>query len=315
MARTAISLGACLLHLAAACAFALDTAGWMAALRDDAPLRSIAIPGAHDAGTAGMPWYACTQDADIARQLAEGVRYLDLRTAMQGGVPVIFHGPATGMRLHAALRAVADFLAAHPSECVILDFQHFRDGAEAPAAALLAQLLGARLYSAGGADKQACMDSLPLGSVRGKAMVFWGTVPDSRLQDPRFFLRGNNGGTRPGACLHSFYDEDAHTGDAAAFVQKTLPQYLERFRGMARGLFVLQGQLTDSWGIRGPRFMENTHATRMDSFVASLARSPHLPLVNIIQRDFTTPAKNALTIRLNIPKALVRPGQESALAD
>ena len=67
-----------MLVLAAACAFAVDTADWMRGVRDDAPLRRIAIPGAHDAGTAGMPWYSRTQDADTATLLADGVRYLAL---------------------------------------------------------------------------------------------------------------------------------------------------------------------------------------------------------------------------------------------
>ncbi len=299
--------GACLLVFTAACAFAVETADWMRGVRDDAPLRRMAIPGAHDAATAGMPWYSCTQNADTAALLANGVRYLDLRVALQEGRAVIFHGPSRGVKLDAVLQAAAAFLDAHPSECVLLDFQHFQNGAEQTALTALVARLGARLFTAPAPqDKAACIDSLTLGAARGKAIVFWGSTQDPQLKDPRLFLRGNDSGTRPGACLHSFYSESAHAGESATFIASTLPQYLARFAALGSGICVLQGQLTDAWGIRGPRSRESTHAAAMDAFVESLATSPHLPAVNVIMRDFATPEKNAKTIELNRAKGFMK---------
>ena len=43
-----------------------DLANWMSMIEDDVPLRCVAIPGAHDAGTKGMPYFAATQDRDIS---------------------------------------------------------------------------------------------------------------------------------------------------------------------------------------------------------------------------------------------------------
>ena len=160
-----------MLVLAAACAFAVDTADWMRGVRDDAPLRRIAIPGAHDAGTAGMPWYSRTQDADTATLLADGVRYLDLRVELQEGSLRIFHGPSAGVGLDGILQAVAAFLDAHPAECVLLDFQHFRGGAEQPTLAALTATLGQRVFAAPNPkDKVGCINSLALSAVSGKAV-------------------------------------------------------------------------------------------------------------------------------------------------
>ena len=306
-ARRSILQGACMLVLAAACAFAVDTADWMRGVRDDAPLRRIAIPGAHDAGTAGMPWYSRTQDADTATLLADGVRYLDLRVALSDGKLRIFHGPSTGVELEGILQSVAAFLDAHPAECVLLDFQHFQGGAEQPTLAALTAALGQRIFAAPNPkDKVGCINSLSLSAVRGRVMVFWGSAQDPQLADPRLFLRGNDAGTRANACLHSFYNESAHTGESKALIDTTLPQYLARFASLNSGICVLQGQLTDGWGIRGPRSRENTHAAAMDAFVSSLASSPHLPAVNVILRDFATADKNAKTIELNRAKGFFK---------
>ena len=296
-----------MLVLTAACAFAVDTADWMRGVRDDAPLRRIAIPGAHDAGTAGMPWYSRTQDADTATLLADGVRYLDLRVALSDGKLRIFHGPSAGVELEGILQSVAAFLDAHPAECVLLDFQHFQDGAEQPALAALTAALGQRIFAAPNPkDKVGCINSLPLSAVRGRAVVFWGSAQDPQLADPRLFPRGNDAGTRPNACLHSFYNESAHTGESKALIDTTLPDYLARFTSLDSGICVLQGQLTDGWGIRGPRSRENTHAAAMDAFVSSLANSPNLPAVNVVLRDFATADKNAKTIELNRAKGFFK---------
>ena len=296
-----------MLVLAAACAFAVDTADWMRGVRDDAPLRRIAIPGAHDAGTAGMPWYSRTQDADTATLLADGVRYLDLRVALGDGKLRIFHGPSTGVELDAVLQAVAAFLEAHPAECVLLDFQHFQGGAEQPTLAALTAALGQRIFAAPNPkDKVGCINSLPLSAVRGRVVVFWGSAQDPQLADPRLFPRGNDAGTRPNACLHSFYNESAHTGESKALIDTTLPEYLARFASLDSGICVLQGQLTDGWGVRGPRSRENTHAAAMDAFVSALAGSPNLPAVNIVLRDFATADKNAKTIELNRAKGFFK---------
>lgn len=296
-----------MLVLTAACAFAVETADWMRGVQDAAPLRRIAIPGAHDAGTAGMPWYSCTQDADTATLLADGVRYLDLRVALKDGKLHIFHGPSTGVELDAVLQAVAAFLDAHPAECILLDFQHFQGGAEQHVLAALTAKLEQRIFAAPNPqDKVGCINSLPLSAVRGKVVVFWGSAQDPRLADPRLFLRGNDAGNRPNACLHSFYNESAHMGESKALIAATLPEYLARFASLDSGICVLQGQLTDGWGIRGPRSRENTHAAAMNAFVSSLASSPHLPAVNVILRDFATADKNAKTIELNRAKGFFK---------
>ena len=88
---------------------------WQSYIKDDALLKSVIIPGSHDAGTAGMPWFSVTQDRNIAEQLACGTRYFDLRIKMKNGECRIYHGPSYSLYLKDILRDIRDFLDANPS--------------------------------------------------------------------------------------------------------------------------------------------------------------------------------------------------------
>lgn len=266
-------------------------ADWMAALPDDTPLKSLAIPGAHNAATAGMPWFAACQDLPVPQLLEAGTRYLNLRVRLDGdGHPAFFHGPATGGRLEDLLRACAAFLAAHPRETLLLDFHHFRDGAEAAADARLRAILGNRLLHAPPARSPTrFVDGLTLGQARGKCLIFWGAA-DTRGH----FARDDDAGRHPDRPLHSLYVAAWHTGPAERFLGRHLPAILARQANLP-GLTVTQAQLTDGWGIRGPRFRDRALAPRLD---ALLRDWPH-PHPNILQRDFVTPERNRLLLDLN----------------
>lgn len=129
---------------------AIDRARWMEALGGvigGRPLNTVRLPGSHDSGTATITansafapdsswWHqfapgtvanwARSQSRTIAQQLADGIRYFDLRVApaAAGGGFVLVHA-MEGERVDAALAAVAAFLRANPFEIVILDFNHF----------------------------------------------------------------------------------------------------------------------------------------------------------------------------------------------
>ena len=98
---------------------------WQSMLKDDVLLKKTVIPGAHDAGTKRLPYFAATQDRDTADLLACGTRYLDLRVSHADGKYLIYHGPSKGVALDSVLDAVKTFICANPTETVILDFQHF----------------------------------------------------------------------------------------------------------------------------------------------------------------------------------------------
>ena len=64
---------------------------WQSMLKDDVLLKKTVIPGAHDAGTKRLPYFAATQDRDTADLLACGTRYLDLRVSHADGKYLIYH--------------------------------------------------------------------------------------------------------------------------------------------------------------------------------------------------------------------------------
>ncbi|WP_418972025.1 hypothetical protein [Allofournierella sp.] len=130
-----------------------DHSGWMAAtLSGPERLVDIAMPGAHDALTAGMHLSSPVDEASVAspfqlgickglgyRQskaqiadlpalLAGGVRYFDIRVtrdASTGAFYTVHNYYSTP--LADELAAFRGFLAAHPGEVLILDFQHCYD--------------------------------------------------------------------------------------------------------------------------------------------------------------------------------------------
>ena len=72
---------------------------WMSSLSDDAHLVQVVLPGAHNAGTYGMPPLACCQDADLYAQIVSGVRHFCLRLDTTRKGIVISHG-LTECRYH-----------------------------------------------------------------------------------------------------------------------------------------------------------------------------------------------------------------------
>ncbi|WP_445494364.1 phosphatidylinositol-specific phospholipase C domain-containing protein [Photorhabdus sp. SF281] len=112
------------------------------------PLRNLMIPGTHDSGTSdisygnvrspdmagALKWldefypdlvarWAKTQNFDITQQLYAGIRYFDLRVAINNG-PCICHS-LFSTSVADVLDQVKNFIDKHQSEIIILDFNHF----------------------------------------------------------------------------------------------------------------------------------------------------------------------------------------------
>ncbi|ANW19029.1 phosphatidylinositol-specific phospholipase C [Streptomyces clavuligerus] len=94
---------------------------WMAAHADTTPLQRLTIPGTHNSGARfGGLWAQC-QTTTIAEQLGSGIRFLDIRCRITGDAYAIHHGPAYQNAMFGdVLTACRDFLAAHPSETVLM---------------------------------------------------------------------------------------------------------------------------------------------------------------------------------------------------
>lgn len=70
----------------------------------------------------GAPW-SQTQEYDMQDHLCLGVRYLDLRIYRDGNTFCLVHGFAAN-ELFGEIDNIAQFVESHPSEIVILDFNH-----------------------------------------------------------------------------------------------------------------------------------------------------------------------------------------------
>ena len=273
---------------------------WMSMIKDETLLKKVVIPGAHDAGTAGMLYLAETQDRSIADLLACGTRYFDLRVSKtKDGQLKIFHGPIKGVTLDCVLEQITQFLEENTSEALILDFHHFENGAEQDTKAKVLNLPVVRAQG----DFVQFVDNLTLGEVRGKCLILWG--PDSA--DGEVFLRRNNDeATVEQSALQSYYEGRLNKKSSSTYVKKVLQLYIDKYKEHDSGLFVLQGQLTDGVFVFGPHFREATHNKNMNKYVVNLQYSDDFDVINIIMRDYVSPHKNCLTLLLNLAKDNVK---------
>ena len=249
---------------------------WMSYIKDDALLRQVVIPGSHDAGTVGMPWYSITQDRDIGDQLACGTRYFDLRVKAKKGECRIYHGPAYSLYLKDVLADVGDFLDSNPSECVILDVHKFgNDEAIEKTVAMLDEYLGGKFIAkeSGQTDLE-FIETLTLGDTRGKCLLIWGYDDDYAKNDNRYFVRNDDNGDVNVGCLQSFYKGSWNRYySSKKYIDKAIPAYIESYKNSIGGLFVLQSQLTDGCFVFGPRYREGQHESNMNACVRGFADS------------------------------------------
>ncbi|MFE5795931.1 phosphatidylinositol-specific phospholipase C [Streptomyces sp. NPDC056503] len=185
----ALGAGAVLLTGApGARAATLDTRAWMGAHGDGTALARLTIPGTHDSGARfGGPWAQC-QNTTIAQQLDSGVRFLDVRCRVTGGSFAIHHGAAYQNAMFGdVLVACRDFLAAHPSETVLMRVkQEYSEESDATFRSVFDDYLDRRgwrsLFRIG--------DGPPtLGEARGRVVLLAdnGGLPGLRWADPRHF--------------------------------------------------------------------------------------------------------------------------------
>ena len=284
---------------------------WMGQIRDEVPLRRVVIPGSHDAGTCGVPWAGETQALSIAEQLLCGSRYFDVRVHQKGEQFVIFHSLLDGTDFKPILEDIRDFLQAHPSETVLLDFQHFKGESQKGVASLLEEVLGGSGLLIRCPAEQSRLEyvrALSLGETRGRCLVFWGdrAYVKAHPETDFLFARNDNECTEEDMCLDSYYLAKCHRRGTKALLEQAHPVYLARARRLAEeerdGLFVLQCQLTDGLAVRGPWSRERRHDRPVSEYIRSLSDCPDLPLLNILMRDFIKQEKCADIIALNRAK-------------
>ncbi|MEU5714959.1 phosphatidylinositol-specific phospholipase C [Streptomyces sp. NPDC020403] len=167
---------------------ALTTQDWMGAVPGTTALQRLTIPGSHDSGARyGGPWTEC-QNTTIAEQLNSGIRFLDVRCRITGGSFAIHHGASyQNLMFGDVLGACWDFLAAHPTETVLMRVkQEYSQESDAAFRAVFDDYLDNR----GWRPLFRIEPSLPsLGAARGKVVLLAdnGGLPGVRYADPELF--------------------------------------------------------------------------------------------------------------------------------
>lgn len=161
---------------------------WMSQLPDGAALHELTIPGTHNSGALhGGPWTEC-QNTGLPEQLASGIRFLDVRCRLFEGSFAIHHGPYyQHLNFDDVLTSCRDFLAAHPSETVLMRVkQEYSEESAEQFALVFEDYLGPR-----GWRSLFLLDSaLPrLGAARGKVVLLGDSdgLPGVRYGDPLLF--------------------------------------------------------------------------------------------------------------------------------
>ncbi|WP_328621081.1 phosphatidylinositol-specific phospholipase C [Streptomyces sp. NBC_00354] len=167
---------------------ALSTQEWMAGLGDATALQRMTIPGTHDSGATKGGLYVACQNISIAQQLDSGIRFLDVRCRVTGGSFAIHHAAFfQDLMFGDVLVACANFLAAHPSETVLMRLkQEYSEDSDATFRAVFDNYLDHR----GWRPLFRIADTLPaLGQARGKVVLLAdnGGLPGLRYGDGNVF--------------------------------------------------------------------------------------------------------------------------------
>lgn len=159
----------------------LDYREWMSTLPDTLPLSALSIPGTHNSHTyyRALPSVKC-QSVDIKTQLANGIRFLDIRAQpvhatdprkqhmylVHGAFPIALTGPKYLAPLLATCYA---FLAKHPSETILISLK--REGIGASTDAHFAHLLQTHYIDPNPSRWHTSPEIPYLGAARGKLVL------------------------------------------------------------------------------------------------------------------------------------------------
>lgn len=284
-----------------------NLSNWMSMIKDDALITQLVIPGSHDSGTKGMLNIMETQDKTYYEQLNCGFRYFDTRVMYNEGEYVMFHTLAGEMKYSQVLSDIKKFLEENPTEFIVLDYQKFQGDNQDGIFDMLEEQLGDRLIEVEGEDNVAFVESLTLGEVRGKILVFVGKE-QSQLDRPYQMPRDNDCEARENSALRSYYKSEYNKSDSETYVNTYLQKYIDMYKESQGGMFVLQGQLTGG----NIKQNEEKHSPNMNEYTKNLYNSENLQYINIIMRDYVDMEKASIILELNIAKELV---QDNKLED
>ena len=284
-----------------------DYSDWMSNIKDDINVNEIVMPGSHDAGSYKMVWLGETQNFNIEQQLEMGVRYFDLRVNKMDEEYVIFHSIINGVEFLPILESIKNFIIENPTETLLLDFQHFEGGSQNDVYQFITEYLydnNLVVINDTNLSDLEFISNLKMKDARGKCIIFWGDRSNDLSN--YIFLRNNDECTTNNMCLNSYYISDYHYNDIDYLVENGYPIYFDNIKDKinteGKGIFVLQGQLTDGNLIFGPYSKEKVNTKRISKIIESFKDDEQLGYLNVIMRDFLDINKCEEIINLNYYK-------------
>ena len=280
---------------------------WMKNIKDDTLISEIVIPGSHDAGTYDMLWLGETQTLNIEEQLNVGVRYFDIRVYNKDDKLIIYHDIINGVDFIPIITSIKQFILDHPSETLLLDFQHFKNDSQEEVLSILKNEFydeNLLIENSTNLSDLEFISNLQLKDARGKCIIFWGDR--SSDNSSYLFLRNNDDCSHTNMSLNSYYLGDFHKGDVNIFLSGAHSIYfaniIDKIKNEHKGIFVLQTQLTDGNLIFGPWSRERSNDEELDKYIINLKNSSNLQYLNVIMRDFVNYQKCKDIIDLNYYK-------------
>ena len=172
------------------------SADWMASLPGEKRISELSIPGTHDAGALYEPWGGTTrcQSRTIPEQLADGVRFLDIRCRDVHGKFQIYHGSVDQkLSFELVLTYCFEFLKGHPKEFIIMSVKE--EGSAVGDTQPFEKLFDA--YVADNRDRWLLSDSFPsVEEARGHVVLFRrfsaAALPKGIAADPRDWKDSTN---------------------------------------------------------------------------------------------------------------------------
>lgn len=280
---------------------------WMSFIKPGVRINRLAIPGAHNACTAGMSRQACCQNDTVAVQLAYGVRHFCIRldTDRKGNV-VCCHGISKGQTLTEALCGVKEFMDENPSEVLLLDVREYYDqklfGPLVMTYRADPEKVNEALARTVMPEKYAYTDFTEIGSV---------SIGDVLDAGKRFILMNEKEeyAYSKKTDINLPWEKKVNGSQAYKFTRETL-RFFDDYP--SEGIYIFQTQQTPNLGteigIKSPIKLDESLRGHFDYLIEGIRSEPrYLERANVIAGDFMTESymKSSLILSLNLDKDAV----------
>lgn len=280
---------------------------WMSYITPEAPLNKLAMPGAHNACTAGMPKMSCCQNGTVREQLEYGVRHFCIRLDTDRKARIVCcHGISKGKPLAEALAGVKEFMDENPSEVLLLDIREYYDQ----------KILGPIVFTYSADPKK--VDEILAATVCPEKYAYtdFEKIGDVKLGDvlaagKRFILINEKEeyAFSKKCDINLPWEKKVNGAKAYKFTRETLRFFNDY---PSDGLYIFQTQQTPNLGteigLTSPWKLDLALREHFPYLIEGIRSDPYyLSSCNVVAGDFMTESymKSSMILSLNVDKGYV----------